>query len=135
MGSHGYFLQLQGGSDELIEHLSRGALPPELNEAERALLGFVELLTRSSWRTTREDLQRLRDLGWTDKQLAEAVYVTALFAFYNRVADAFGLADPGYRRLGGIPDPAYRGAARGDEEDEENGTSVHSPPGRASGPG
>ncbi len=108
MGTHGYFLQLQGGSDELIEHLSRGVLPPGLDEAERALLGLVELLTRNSWRTTRADVQRLRELGWSDAQLAEAVYITALFAFYNRVADAFGLVDPGYRQLG-IPDPAYKG--------------------------
>ena len=26
-----------------------------------------------------------------DAQIAEAVYITALFAFFNRVADAFGL--------------------------------------------
>lgn len=108
MGSHGYFLQLQGASNELIEELSRGVVPSWLDEAERALLGLVELLTRHSWRTTRDDVQRLRDLGWSDAQLAEAVYITALFAFYNRVADAFGLVDPGYRQLH-IPDPAYKG--------------------------
>ena len=109
MGSHGYFLQLQGGSDELIEQLGRGEIPASLDQCERALLEFVALLTRSSWRTTRDDVQRLRDAGWSEPQIAEAVYVAALFAFYNRVADAFGLTDPGYRRLGGIPDPAYRG--------------------------
>lgn len=108
MGAHGYFLQLQGGSDELIEHLSRGVVPPGLDEAQRALLCLVELLTRSSWRTRREDIQRLRELGWTDAQLAEAVYITALFAFYNRIADAFGLVDPGYHQLP-IPDPACMG--------------------------
>jgi hypothetical protein len=27
------------------------------------------------------------------------VYITALFAFFNRVADAFGLPDPGYRSM------------------------------------
>ena len=27
---------------------------------------------------------------------SEGVYITALFAFFNRVADAFGLEDPGY---------------------------------------
>jgi len=42
-------------------------------------------------------VEALRETGWTDPQIAEAVYVTALFAFFNRVADAFGLANPGYR--------------------------------------
>ena len=54
-----------------------------------------------AYRTTDEEVQRLRDLGWTDPQIAEAVYITALFAFFNRVADAFGLEDPGYRQMAG----------------------------------
>jgi hypothetical protein len=30
-------------------------------------------------------------VGWKEEQIAEAVYVIALFAFFNRVADAFGI--------------------------------------------
>ena len=67
-----------------------------LSEAERALMRFVELITLHAHRNTPDDVQRLRDAGWTDEQIAEAVYITALFAFFNRVADAFGLPDPGY---------------------------------------
>ena len=41
-------------------------------------------------------MERLRGLGWGDPEIAECVYITALFAFFNRVADAFGLeAGPG----------------------------------------
>ncbi|WP_435009809.1 carboxymuconolactone decarboxylase family protein [Tundrisphaera lichenicola] len=67
-----------------------------LSDPERALLDFVGLVTRHAYRTTDEDVERLRSQGWTDPQIAECVYVTALFAFFNRVADAFGLEDPGY---------------------------------------
>ena len=67
-----------------------------LTDAERALMQFVELVTRHAYRTTSDDIERLRQCGWTDPQIAEAVYITALFAFFNRVADAFGLADPKY---------------------------------------
>ncbi len=55
---------------------------------------FVELVTRHAYRTTPEDTERLRQHGWTEPQIAEAVYITAMFAFFNRVADAFGLEDP-----------------------------------------
>jgi alkylhydroperoxidase family enzyme len=55
------------------------------------LLEFVVLLTREAHRTTAADVARVRAAGWTDPQIAEAVYITALFAFFNRVADAFGL--------------------------------------------
>jgi len=88
---------LQGGTDEVIEALSRGdvAAAP-LSEAERALMRFVETVTHHAYRTTAADVERLRQAGWSDAQIAEAVYITALFAFFNRVADAFGLVDPKY---------------------------------------
>ena len=58
------------------------------------MLAFVALVTKSAYRTTDADVEKLRNQGWTDPQIAECVYVTALFAFFNRVADAFGLDDP-----------------------------------------
>lgn len=100
MGTHGYFLQLQGGSDDVIEALRRGNLAEAaVDDRHRALLQFVELVTRHAYRTTADDIETLRGHGWTDPQIAEAVYITAVFAFFNRVADAFGLADPGYGKL------------------------------------
>ena len=60
------------------------------------MLEFVRLLTNHAYRTTAEDVQKLREAGWNDEQIAEAVYITALFAMFNRVADAFGLKDPNY---------------------------------------
>ena len=68
--------------------------------SERELLRFVKLVTEAAYQVTADDTQRLRAVGWTDPEIAEAVYVTAMFAFFNRVADAFGLEDPGY----GAPD-------------------------------
>jgi alkylhydroperoxidase family enzyme len=67
-----------------------------ITEAERAVLRFAETVTRHAYRTTDEEVEALRTLGWTDPQIAECVYITAMFAFFNRVADAFGLDDPGY---------------------------------------
>ena len=67
-----------------------------LMPAERALLEYVEKVTEAAYRTTAEDVQKLRDNGWTENQIAEAVYVTAMFAFFNRVADAFGVPPQDY---------------------------------------
>jgi len=71
-----------------------------LTPAERVLLEYVELVTKAAYRTTSEDVQKLRDAGWKEEQIAEAVYVTALFAFFNRVADAFGVASQDYLSTG-----------------------------------
>ena len=67
---------------------------------ERALMEYVELITRAASRSTAEDVQNLRDAGWKEDQIAEAVYVTALFAFFNRVADAFGIPSQNYLSTG-----------------------------------
>ena len=71
-----------------------------LSAAERSLLDYVEVITNAAYRSTHEDVQRLRDLGWNENQIAEAVYVTAMFAFFNRVADAFGVPAQNYLESG-----------------------------------
>jgi alkylhydroperoxidase family enzyme len=71
-----------------------------LSPAERALLEYVELITNAASRSTPQDVQKLRDAGWNEDQISEAVYVTALFAFFNRVADAFGVPSQDYLSTG-----------------------------------
>jgi alkylhydroperoxidase family enzyme len=68
--------------------------------AERALLEYVELITRDASRSTADDVQKLRNAGWKENQIAEAVYVIAMFAFFNRVADAFGIPSQDYLSSG-----------------------------------
>lgn len=88
---------MQDPNPEVLACLARGeAQTAPLPEPERALLRFVEVVTKHAYKTTDEDVEALRALGWTDPQIAECVYITALFAFFNRVADAFGLDDPNY---------------------------------------
>ena len=70
-----------------------------LSDAERGLLEYVSKVTEAAYRTTHEEVQRLRELGWTEPQIAEAVYITAMFAFFNRVADAFGIEPQNYLEM------------------------------------
>jgi alkylhydroperoxidase family enzyme len=71
-----------------------------LTGAERVLLDYVELITRDAYSSTAKDVDKLRAAGWKEEQIAEAVYVTALFAFFNRVADAFGIPSQDYLKTG-----------------------------------
>jgi alkylhydroperoxidase family enzyme len=71
-----------------------------LTAAERHLLDYVKLITDAAYRSTAENVQKLRDFGWNEDQIAEAVYITALFAFFNRVADAFGVPPQNYLATG-----------------------------------
>jgi alkylhydroperoxidase family enzyme len=77
--------------------LDAANLTPKL----RLLLEFVETLTRHAYRITDEQVQRLREAGWTDAQIAEAVYDGALFNLFVRLADAFDIhPDPSYDAAG-----------------------------------
>ncbi len=61
---------------------------------------YAKLITDAAYRSTAEDVQVLRDHSWTEDQISEAVYVIAMFAFFNRVADAFGVPPQNYLALG-----------------------------------
>ena len=63
-------------------------------------MDYTELITFSAPRSTPEDVQRLREHGWSEDQISEAVYIIAMFAFFNRVADAFGIPPQHYLELG-----------------------------------
>jgi len=83
-----------------VQAIAEGKLEDaELTSAERVLLEYVTKVTEAAYRTTEEDVQILRDHGWREPQIAEAVYITAMFAFFNRVADAFGISPQGYLEM------------------------------------
>ena len=130
MDTHGFFLRSQIQLDEsigippeeadaVIQALARGDLEAApVPERLRALLRVVETITRSAYRTSEEEILALRDHGWTEPQIAEMVYDTAMFAFFNRVADAFGIHSEGY----GGPRPTW---SNGDREPESRRREVN----------
>ena len=63
-------------------------------------MDYTRLITEAAYRSTAEDVQRLRGHGWREDQISEAVYIIAMFAFFNRVADAFGVPPQHYLELG-----------------------------------
>ena len=97
MDSHAYFLRVQGAREQCVQAMIQGQLEKAgLDPAELALLKYAELITRAAHRSTPQDVQKLRDAGWSEDQISEAVYIIAMFAFFNRVADAFGIPSQNY---------------------------------------
>lgn len=64
-----------------------------IDEKTRGLLVYAEKLTRTPSRASRQDLDRLRALGWDDRALLDATQVAAYFNYINRVALGLGI-DP-----------------------------------------
>ena len=57
------------------------------------MLEYVERLTLTPGEMRQEDVERLREQGFSDVAIHDIVQVTALFAYYNRLADGLGI-DP-----------------------------------------
>jgi uncharacterized peroxidase-related enzyme len=89
---HGFALRANGGSPELLTAVMACELNSKaLTLQQSALLRFVQKITDDAQSVTRSDIELLHMSGWTDLQIAEAIHVTALFACFNRVVNAFGL--------------------------------------------
>ncbi len=96
---------MQGAAFEgAAEALRKGDLDAaRLTPQEHLLLQFAGTIARAAYRVTDEQVQGLRDVGWTDEQIAEAAYVAALFSLFVRLADTFGIEPPAVYEPNGIP--------------------------------
>jgi len=92
VSAHAHFLQLQGQNKNDVDLIGTNA--PEgakLFYKERVLLEFVKTLTLEPAKMSDVKVQKLRNAGWSDNEIFEASFITSLFAFFNRMADAYGL--------------------------------------------
>jgi uncharacterized peroxidase-related enzyme len=66
-----------------------------ITAAERAMLDFAVALTRTPGSMARAHVETLREHGFDDRSISQIVQITALFNYYNRIADGLGIdAEP-----------------------------------------
>ena len=93
LGSHRQNLAALGASARQASAVARQDLD-SLPAKERRLLAFVKTLTLSPPKVSDDDIRALRRAGWRDEQIFEAAFETSLFAFFNRMAETYGLDAP-----------------------------------------
>lgn len=90
--SHAYSFRINGGSAPALDALlACDSDSLSLKTEERTLLRFVKKISEDSRAISPADIEAMRIAGWNDLQIAEAIHVTALFASFNRIVNAFGL--------------------------------------------
>ena len=103
---------MQGQNEKDVDAIASGR--PEkaqVSEKERLLLEYVSVLTLEPANVRDAHVEGLRKAGWTDEQVFEASFITALFAFFNRMADAYGLD---YPANGWLPEELRTSLSKGD---------------------
>ena len=90
--SHAFSFRMAGGSDDTTRALLACDLRSKsITPEQRTLLQFAKKITQDSQAISPADIAAMRTSGWTDLQIAETIHVTALFASFNRIVNAFGL--------------------------------------------
>ncbi len=74
-------------ADALMEDYRTAAVQPEMKQ----LLAFAEKMALDASRVTREDIERLRNAGFSDRAILDAAHVTGFFSYMNRVVQALGV--------------------------------------------
>lgn len=72
---------------QLAANWPRANLPA----ADRALCAFAEKLSLDPRDSTAEDIEGLREHGFDDRAIHDAVQIIGFFNYINRVADALGV--------------------------------------------
>lgn len=75
----------------LVDAVKSGRPSPLVSAADQAMLDFAIKLTQSPAAMRREDVEGLRASGFDDTAIHDIVQVTALFSYYNRLADGLGI--------------------------------------------
>ena len=100
--AHGAAVRQYSGNPLLGEHLVMNYRVARLNKRQRAMLDFAVKLTASPWSVEEGDRERLRRVGFTDREIWDISAVASFFNMSNRVASATDMR----------PNTAYHGQAR-----------------------
>ena len=90
MVSHAAALRKLTGDPVLAEQLRTNYKYAELEPRERAMLDFAVKLTEQSSSCSEDDVEALREAGWSDEDIMDIAQVAAMFNFTNRLASGLG---------------------------------------------
>jgi uncharacterized peroxidase-related enzyme len=62
-----------------------------LEPADRVMLEFAEKLTRTPAEMKKEDIERLKEHGFSEEAVVDIVLITCMFNFMDRLADGLGV--------------------------------------------
>lgn len=77
--------------EELVRALEADYRTAPITDQERAMLAYVEKITRDATRTTPNDHESLRAAGFDDRGILQITLIASWFNYINRVADALGV--------------------------------------------
>ena len=84
--------------DALVAALELDWRTAPVSETDRAMLAYATRLTTEPWSITAQDVEALRQAGFSDAAILDICQITGYFAFVNRLADGLGVELEPYHR-------------------------------------
>jgi uncharacterized peroxidase-related enzyme len=91
MLAHAEDLRVMSRNDDLAEAVKHDYRTAPLEPRHVALCEWAEKLTRTPAECNRDDVDALREHGWTDEQVVSAAQIIGYFNHLNRLADGLGI--------------------------------------------
>ena len=89
---HKNIAKMLGVSEEKISQILGGVDAIDTTDKEKALLKFcIRASKKDNYKMTKDDIDELKSLAYTDKEILEAVAITGYFNYINTLSNVFGL--------------------------------------------
>jgi len=89
---HKSIAKMLGLSDERIAEVLQGVDSINTSDAEKALLNFcIKASKKDNYKILKEEIDALKEMGYSDVQIIEAVSITGYFNYINTLSNVFGL--------------------------------------------
>ena len=90
---HKSIAKMLGLTDEKIEEILQGVEAINTEGKDKALLHFcIKASKKDNYKILKDEIDTLKNMGWSDKQILEAVAITAYFNYINTLSNVFALS-------------------------------------------
>jgi uncharacterized peroxidase-related enzyme len=91
---HKTIAKMLGLSDKKIEEILQGVESIDTDDKDKALLNFcIKASKKDNYKISKEEIDTLKDMGWSDTQIEEAVAITGYFNYINTLSNVFALGE------------------------------------------
>ncbi len=89
---HRKIARMLGLTDAKVEEILQGVDGMDTSEKEKALLKFcLKAAGKENYKIQKEEIEALKEWGYSDGEILEAVAITAYFNYINTLSNVFGL--------------------------------------------
>jgi len=89
---HKNIAKMLGMKEEQVEETLKGIEAINCDEKEKVLLRLaLKAAAKDNYKTMQEDIDTVKDAGWSELEILEAVRVAAYFNYINTLSNVFGL--------------------------------------------